>query len=239
MLQNGYYFLTMIWGSNQNSNEVKLESRRIYFAPINKFSRLIAENEHTTGGHLGVAASVAKVRAKYWIINLPRMMKSIRFKCVPCRIKQKLRCEQKMAELPPERLTPSPPFYVTGIDYFGPFPIRREVNKRVRGKCYGILFACFSSRAIHVDLSVDYSTDSFYKHFADLFQSVAGQESSIVTMEANWWNGATEALVKSVKKALSVILGEQVLTFSELQTVCFEAAQVVNQRGDAIFVQTI
>ena len=248
--------------SNWNQEEF------ILFPYKHKFSRLIAKNEHTTGGHLGVAASVAKVRAKYWIINLPRMMKSIRFKCVPCRIKQKLRCEQKMAELPPEHLTPSPPFYVTGIDYFGPFPIRGEVNKRVRGKCYGILFACFPSRAIHVDLSVDCSTDSFLqtlrrffsirgwprKFYSDngsqlvaaskelkklvrdinwkMVQEVGvthGSEWSFSVAEAPWTNGATKALVKSVKKALSVILGEQVLTFSELQTVCFEAAQVVNQ----------
>ena len=47
---------------------------------------------------------------------------------------------------------------------------------------------------------------------------------------APWYNGATEALVKSVKRALNAIIGEHILTFSELQTVLFEAFQLVNQR---------
>ena len=48
--------------------------------------------------------------------------------------------------------------------------------------------------------------------------------------DAPWQNGATEALVKSVKKALTIAIGDNVLTFSELQTVCFEAANLVNER---------
>ena len=35
------------------------------------------------------------------------------------------------------------------------------MQKRVRGKCYGVIFACLTSRAVHVDVSKDYSTDSF------------------------------------------------------------------------------
>lgn len=40
----------------------------------------------------------------------------------------------------------------------------------------------------------------------------------------------TEALVKSTKKALNAAVGDQVMDFSELQTVMYEAAQIVNQR---------
>jgi len=45
-----------------------------------------------------------------------------------------------------------------------------------------------------------------------------------------WYNGATESLVKSVKRALSAAIGETVLQFSELQTAMFEAAELVNER---------
>ena len=37
-------------------------------------------------------------------------------------------------------------------------------------------------------------------------------------------------IVKSVKKAITVAVGESVMTFSELQTVCYEAANLVNER---------
>ena len=81
-----------------------------------QFSRLLAEHEHVKGGHLGVAASVARVRLNYWVINVFNMTKSIRFKCVVCRRRQKLLCGQKMADLPLDRLMPTPPFHNTGID---------------------------------------------------------------------------------------------------------------------------
>jgi hypothetical protein len=48
--------------------------------------------------------------------------------------------------------------------------------------------------------------------------------------DAKWYNGATEALVKSIKRALSAAIGVNILTFSELQTCVFEAAELVNER---------
>lgn len=42
-------------------------------------------------------------------------------------------------------------------------------------------------------------------------------------------NGVTEALVKSTKKALNATEGDQIMDFSELQTVMYEAVQIVNQ----------
>lgn len=78
-----------------------------------------------------------------------------------------------MSDLPLERLQPSPPFANIGVDFFGPFTIRGEVLKRVRGKCYGLIFVCFASRAVHIDLSKDYSTDSFLQ-IMRRFASVRG-----------------------------------------------------------------
>ena len=48
--------------------------------------------------------------------------------------------------------------------------------------------------------------------------------------DGQWFNGAAESLVKSIKKAITASVGEAVMTFSELQTVVFEAAGLVNER---------
>ena len=66
-----------------------------------------------------------------------------------------------MSVLPLETLKSCPPFSAVEIDYFGPYTIKGEVQKRVRGKCYGVIVACMTSRAVHVDESQDYSTDAF------------------------------------------------------------------------------
>ena len=47
---------------------------------------------------------------------------------------------------------------------------------------------------------------------------------------APWYNGCSEALIKSVKKAIGISIGEQVLSYSELQTVFFEVANLVNEQ---------
>ena len=45
-----------------------------------------------------------------------------------------------------------------------------------------------------------------------------------------WKNGCAESLIKSIKKAIKITVGEQILSFPELQTVLFEAANIVNER---------
>ena len=47
--------------------------------------------------------------------------------------------------------------------------------------------------------------------------------------DSPWWNGCAEALVRSVKKAISHMVGECRLTFNELQTIFFECANLVNK----------
>ncbi|KAK2549037.1 hypothetical protein P5673_030666, partial [Acropora cervicornis] len=96
-----------------------------------RFSQLIAKDEHRKGGHLGVAATVARIWSRFWITNLQRIVKSICFKCVTCRRKFQRLSGQIMSDLPLERLQPSPPFANVGVDFFGPFTIRGEVQKRV------------------------------------------------------------------------------------------------------------
>ena len=63
-----------------------------------------------------------------------------------------------MGKRPKDRLKPAPAWFSTAISYFGPY----EVNKRARKKCYGILFNCLATRAIHINVATDYSTDSLF-----------------------------------------------------------------------------
>ena len=232
-------------------------------------SLLIARHEHVNGGHLGVAASVSKVRSRYWIIGIKVLMKRIVRECRHCKEKLKTLQQQVISPLPIERIKPSPAFNTVGVDYFGPFSTKGEVQKRVRGKSYGVIITCFSSRAVYVDVAHDATTDGFLqvlRRFASLrgwpaqFYSDNGtqlvgasnemkrivrdlawgeikkfgrpfhSEWKFSPPDGPWYNGATESLVKSVKRALSAAIGETVLQFSELQTAMFEAAELVNER---------
>ena len=92
------------------------------------------------------------------------MAKSIVHNCVICKILNKKLSQQVMGKLPEERLKPSPAWHNTAIDLFGPFKIRDEIKKRTFGKCYGVIFNCMSTRAVHMDLVSDYSAGHFFVH---------------------------------------------------------------------------
>ena len=124
------------------------------------FSRLVVLEVHNSN-HDGVDTTVAKVRNDYWIPRLPRLAQEIRKSCYRCRLEDKKLCEQQMGQLPIERLKPSPPFYYTGVDLFGPIMIKDTVKKRTKMKCYGVIFNCFTTRAIYIDIACGYDTDNF------------------------------------------------------------------------------
>ncbi|XP_068235731.1 uncharacterized protein [Palaemon carinicauda] len=48
--------------------------------------------------------------------------------------------------------------------------------------------------------------------------------------DAPWQNGCSEALIKSVKRAVLISIGDSKLTFGEMQTVLFEVADLLNSR---------
>ena len=68
-----------------------------------------------------------------------------------------------MSDLPFARSEPMKPlFSSTGIDLFGPIPMKEQW---ARLKRWGALFSCFTIRAIHLELVEDYDTDSFIDSF--------------------------------------------------------------------------
>ena len=79
-------------------------------------------------------------------------------KCVDCRKLRGKTCQQKMSDLPEERLIEEPPFSYCGVDMFGPFLIKegRKIHK-----LYGAMFTCLCSRAVHIETTNSMTTDSF------------------------------------------------------------------------------
>ena len=46
------------------------------------------------------------------------------------------------------------------VRFFAPFETKGEVNKGARGKAYGVLLNCMASRAVYIDVSPDYSSQT-------------------------------------------------------------------------------
>ncbi len=121
-------------------------------------STLLLRHAHEQSGYSGRNYILSHLRKKYWIVKGNSAARRIIAKCVICRHIKGRTVEQKMADLPLERILPDlPPFTNVGLDHFGPIEV-----KRGRGyvKRYGVIFTCMSSRAVHLEVANSLETDS-------------------------------------------------------------------------------
>ena len=207
--------------------------------------------------HGGITKVVAKSRRKYWIIRARKLAAKIKRMCYKCRLRDKILAQQIMAPLPTSRMIMSPTFNEISLDLFGPFEIKDTVKQRSRKKVWGLVVNCIVTRAVHIDVTEDYGTDTFLQVLRK-FVSLRGCPTIIhcdkgSQLQAAWedfksWsvtrniklkttpaegqhqNGLSEILIKSIKKSLSHTIGNNVLTFSGLQMVFFEVASIINSR---------
>ena len=122
-------------------------------------TNLVVEYYHQISGHSGREYVISLAREKFWIVNASSVVRKVLSKCFSCQRRQGPFCEQKMADLPVDRVTPGqPPFTSVGIDCFGPLQVRRG---RSLVKRYGVIFTCLSIRAVHIEVAHSLETDSF------------------------------------------------------------------------------
>ncbi|KAK0134388.1 hypothetical protein N1851_030045 [Merluccius polli] len=121
-------------------------------------SILLSRHIHERCGHSGRNHMLSELRKRYWIEKSNSVARKVLSRCVVCRRMRGKAGEQKMADLPLERIQPDlPPFTNVGLDYFGPIEVRRG---RSTIKRYGVLFTCMSSRAVHLEIAFSLDTDS-------------------------------------------------------------------------------
>ena len=121
-----------IWvvGSRTAITEFSYNKQNVILLPADSpFSKLYALHIHNIS-HCGVSTTVSKIRLRFWIVRISIIVKSIVYRCAPCRRTRKLNCSQIMGDLPVERLLASPPWTYVSLNYFGPYIIRGKVNKR-------------------------------------------------------------------------------------------------------------
>ncbi|XP_033646408.1 uncharacterized protein LOC117305638 [Asterias rubens] len=158
-------------------------------------SYLITKNVHERG-HYGVATTATKVRSKYWVTGGTSLAKSVKFRCVMCRVFERKTEIQYMANLPIERMAPfTPPFYYTSCDYFGPFGVKVGRNKAT--KHYGVIFTCLNTRAVHLEVAVDCSTMEFLQVLRR-FLAVRGHPKLIQSDNGTQFVGAERQLREMV-----------------------------------------
>jgi hypothetical protein len=115
-------------------------------------ARMLVEKAHQEIGHpVGHNAAKARVSARYAILGLGTLVKSIKWKCIYCQLRSGRPAVQQQAALPSGRLGPKMrAFADCGMDYAGPFEIKMG-RGRQRNKVWILLITCLATRAVHLE----------------------------------------------------------------------------------------
>ncbi|XP_070182296.1 uncharacterized protein [Littorina saxatilis] len=180
--------LLRVGGRLKKSSEPHRVKHPVILPKKSHLGRLVALDLHERIAHQGRNMTINEIRSKgFWITGCRHVVSSLISKCIKQRGKGKT---QKMADLPEERVDASPPFTHCGLDCFGPFMIK-EGRKEL--KRYGLLITCMASRAVHIEVLDDMSTDSFLNGLR-CFIALRGKVRTIFSDQGTNFVGAKHEL---------------------------------------------
>jgi hypothetical protein len=151
-----------VGGRIGNSNYHYNKKHPLLLDAKHHFTKLLMNYEHLRLYHAGSQLILSSLREEFWPIGGRNLARNITKKCVNCvRLRGKT-VQPIMGDLPNVRVATSTPFHFTGIDFAGPFMI---ANKKGRGsrntKAYLCVFVCLTTKAIHLEVVSDLTTEAF------------------------------------------------------------------------------
>ncbi|XP_068716890.1 uncharacterized protein [Montipora capricornis] len=119
-----------------------------------KIVLLLLKHLHKERAHCGYKSLTYESRKNFWIIGVQSIAKQLTRNCIVCRKLRQRPLQQLMGQLPNTRAEiEKPAFACTAIDMFGPIQIR--LSHKTLKEAQIIIFACMTSRAIHLELVTD------------------------------------------------------------------------------------
>ncbi|XP_075150744.1 uncharacterized protein LOC142224849 [Haematobia irritans] len=153
-------------GRLENSGLSYDERHPVIVPEKSHFASLLINYTHQLLCHAEYNVMLRAIRQGFYITRLKNGIRKCIRACKPCTIFKRKFQHQMMASLPPERATFSLPFTYTGVDFAGPFNIKTSTMRNAKiVKGYAAVFVCFSTKAVHLEVCSDLSTDAFLAAF--------------------------------------------------------------------------
>lgn len=188
--------LMRVGGRIKYSKQVFDKLHPIILPKGNILTDLIVKDEHERLLHAGTQTLLSSLRERYWPISGRNLCKKIIKGCIKCFSVKPTSTKYLMGDLPEMRVNRYLPFLNVGTDFCGPFWLK---NKGGRGsknqKAYVCLFVCMCTKAVHLELVSDLTTDAFLAAL-QRFVSRRGKPSSIHSDNALNYVGAKNELAK-------------------------------------------
>ncbi|XP_065091625.1 uncharacterized protein LOC135712602 [Ochlerotatus camptorhynchus] len=149
-------------GGRLNLSQLPYQTKHPALLPANHpLSSLIAKYYHLNLLHGGGRLLLTAIREEFWPIRGRQLVRSTVRNCFRCVRLNPVPAQQQIGQLPTSRITPGRPFSVTGVDYAGPLYLRPIHKRAAPVKTYLCLFVCFVTKAVHLELVCDLSTQAF------------------------------------------------------------------------------
>ena len=124
---------------------------------------LIVREAHACVFHNGIKETLTEIRRKYWIPRVRSLTRQIIHCCVLCRRLEGMSFKPPPPPppLPTFRVKEDPAFTYTGVDFAGPLYVHGYEN--FTQKVWICLFTCYVTRAVHLDVVPNQSTETFIR----------------------------------------------------------------------------
>lgn len=186
--------LLRVGGRLQNAYSTFDEMHPIILPAHSPIVKMVIRQAHLELLHGGAQLTTQRLRERYWILGGRNAIRQAIHECVTCVRYRGRTGRQQMAPLVRDRVMESRPFTTVSLDYCGPFELKRyEGRCRTTVKCYVAVFICMATRAIHLELITDMTTDAFlngYRRFA----ARRGHCAKIISDNALYFVGAKRRL---------------------------------------------
>ncbi|XP_055840517.1 uncharacterized protein LOC129908191 [Episyrphus balteatus] len=165
------------------------------------FTTLVVREAHKNTLHGGIQQMISYIRQRYWIGQIRRSVKYQLFRCTSCFRQKAFEMQQLMGNLPAARVRMAKPFSHTGVDYAGPIDIK---SWKARGakilKGYFAVFICLATKAIHLEVVSDLTTQAFLAAFRR-FTARRGSCQHVYSDSGTNFVGANNELAKMLNEA--------------------------------------
>lgn len=192
-----------VGGRLRNSSLPGTAKTPIILSSHSRLTDLIINHAHITTLHGGARLTLSYIRQKFWILSGVRTVKRELRKCVKCRRFTSENIQQRMADLPTPRVTPSRPFTHTGVDFTGHVELKANKGRGIKTvKGYIAVFVCLATKATHMELVSDLSTSGFLAAF-QRFRSRRGTPLHVYSDNGRNFCGSDRVLKKEYQQILS------------------------------------
>lgn len=159
------------WGADYKTRNLITIKNIQFIIPYGcHLMKLIILNAHKKTMHGGNQLTLCQIRHEYWIMSAKRAIKNILHRCVICHRFKTQNSAQLMGNLPAIRTKiVEKAFTNTGTDLCGPVFLRMASGRGVKTqKGYIVIFICMSTRAIHIEVVTDLTSEAFIAAFKRL-----------------------------------------------------------------------